>query len=237
MTTVDHPLAGVRDVDGGSGRRPSAPAGAPASSPLADRQAGPRRRRRLRVPRGVERLARRGALFALWELASRVGWLSQQGPGRPVDGAHRRVGHGRATARSARRSGRRSSGSSGAWPSASPSAPRWPSPPGCPALGDDLIDAQHPDAAVRARSSGCSRCCILWLGIGETVKVTLIVLGVAFPIYVNTYSAIRPIDPGYLELAARRRPRPVGSGSGGSCCPARCPGSSSGCGWPPRSPG
>ena len=26
-------------------------------------------------------------------------------------------------------------------------------------------------------------------------------LGVAFPVYVNTYSAIRQIDPGYLELA------------------------------------
>jgi sulfonate transport system permease protein len=42
---------------------------------------------------------------------------------------------------------------------------------------------------------------ILWLGIGETVKVTLIVIGVAFPVYVNTYSAIRQINPGYMELS------------------------------------
>jgi len=42
---------------------------------------------------------------------------------------------------------------------------------------------------------------ILWLGIGETVKVTLIVIGVSFPVYVNTYSAIKQLDPGYLELS------------------------------------
>ncbi len=42
---------------------------------------------------------------------------------------------------------------------------------------------------------------IVWLGVGETTKVSLIVLGVAFPIYVNTSSAIRAIDPGFLELA------------------------------------
>jgi sulfonate transport system permease protein len=42
---------------------------------------------------------------------------------------------------------------------------------------------------------------ILWLGIGETAKISLIVLGVAFPVYVNTYSAIRSLDPGHAELA------------------------------------
>jgi sulfonate transport system permease protein len=42
---------------------------------------------------------------------------------------------------------------------------------------------------------------IIWLGIGETVKVTLIVIGVAFPVYVNTYSAIRQINPGFMELS------------------------------------
>jgi sulfonate transport system permease protein len=42
---------------------------------------------------------------------------------------------------------------------------------------------------------------ILWLGIGEPAKISLIVLGVAFPVYVNTYTAIRSIDPGYGQLA------------------------------------
>src|SRR5262249_49952674 len=42
---------------------------------------------------------------------------------------------------------------------------------------------------------------ILWLGIGETAKVSLIVLGVAFPVYVNTHAAIRSLDPKWAELA------------------------------------
>ena len=42
---------------------------------------------------------------------------------------------------------------------------------------------------------------VLWLGVGETAKVALITLGVMFPIYINTYAAIRSLDPRYGELA------------------------------------
>ena len=42
---------------------------------------------------------------------------------------------------------------------------------------------------------------ILWLGIGETAKISLIVMGVAFPVYVQTVSAIRNLDPRYAELS------------------------------------
>ena len=42
---------------------------------------------------------------------------------------------------------------------------------------------------------------VLWFGIGETAKVSLIAFAVAFPIYINTYAAIRAIDPNHLELA------------------------------------
>jgi sulfonate transport system permease protein len=42
---------------------------------------------------------------------------------------------------------------------------------------------------------------ILWLGIGESAKVCLIVIGVAFPIYVNTYVALRSLNPGFGELS------------------------------------
>ncbi|QJC54188.1 aliphatic sulfonate ABC transporter permease SsuC [Paenibacillus albicereus] len=42
---------------------------------------------------------------------------------------------------------------------------------------------------------------ILWFGIGETAKVFLVVLGVFFPIYLNTLHGIRSIDPGLLEMA------------------------------------
>jgi sulfonate transport system permease protein len=42
---------------------------------------------------------------------------------------------------------------------------------------------------------------ILWLGIGETMKVTLIALSVLVPVYINTHAALRGIDIRYVELA------------------------------------
>jgi sulfonate transport system permease protein len=42
---------------------------------------------------------------------------------------------------------------------------------------------------------------VLWLGVGETAKISMITLGVVFPIYINTFAAIRSIDPAYGELA------------------------------------
>ncbi len=42
---------------------------------------------------------------------------------------------------------------------------------------------------------------ILWFGIGELAKVNLVALGVAFPLYLNTFSAIRQVDPKLLESA------------------------------------
>lgn len=42
---------------------------------------------------------------------------------------------------------------------------------------------------------------ILWLGIGETMKVVIIALGVAISIYINTYAALTAIDSRYVELA------------------------------------
>ena len=42
---------------------------------------------------------------------------------------------------------------------------------------------------------------IIWLGIGEAMKVSLIVLAVLVPIYINTHAALRGIDMGHVELA------------------------------------
>ena len=41
---------------------------------------------------------------------------------------------------------------------------------------------------------------IIWLGIGETMKVMVIALGVMVPIYINTHAALRSIDRRYVEL-------------------------------------
>ena len=42
---------------------------------------------------------------------------------------------------------------------------------------------------------------ILWFGIGETMKVTVIAFSVFVPIYIQTHAALRGIDVKYLELA------------------------------------
>lgn len=46
---------------------------------------------------------------------------------------------------------------------------------------------------------------ILWFGIGETMKVTTIVLAVIVPVYIHTHNALRGIDNRYVELAETLR--------------------------------
>ncbi|MFG2074841.1 ABC transporter permease [Nonomuraea maritima] len=43
---------------------------------------------------------------------------------------------------------------------------------------------------------------ILWFGIGETPKITLLALGVAFPLYLNTFAGVRGVDAKLGELGA-----------------------------------
>ena len=42
---------------------------------------------------------------------------------------------------------------------------------------------------------------ILWLGIGELSKVTIIALGVFFPVAMNTYSGVKNVDPLLIKVA------------------------------------
>lgn len=42
---------------------------------------------------------------------------------------------------------------------------------------------------------------ILWLGIGELSKVTIIALGVFFPVVINTYAGVRNVDPLLVKVA------------------------------------
>lgn len=41
---------------------------------------------------------------------------------------------------------------------------------------------------------------ILWFGIGESSKLFLVALGVAFPIYLNTFHGIRSVDKDLIEM-------------------------------------
>ncbi|WP_408008190.1 ABC transporter permease [Pseudalkalibacillus sp. A8] len=42
---------------------------------------------------------------------------------------------------------------------------------------------------------------ILWLGIGEMPKVTIIALGVFFPVVINTFSGVKNVDPMLIKAA------------------------------------
>lgn len=42
---------------------------------------------------------------------------------------------------------------------------------------------------------------ILWLGIGETMKIAIIATSVLVPVYINTHAGLRGIDIRYVELA------------------------------------
>ncbi|MDR3177191.1 MAG: ABC transporter permease subunit [Desulfovibrio sp.] len=41
---------------------------------------------------------------------------------------------------------------------------------------------------------------IIWFGIGEQAKIFLIVCGVMFPIYLNTFHGIRSVDPRLIDM-------------------------------------
>jgi sulfonate transport system permease protein len=154
---------------------------------------------RLRFPRGIERLAGVVVFFAVWEIASRVGWLSPTilaAPSTVLTVGWDLLRNGTLP--------------DAIWTSLQ--RVFWGLAIGIPvgtalALfaglsrpGDDAIDANMqmlrfvPIIALQPLL-------IVWLGVGETTKVTLIVLGVVFPIYVNASAAVRSVSPGYHELS------------------------------------
>lgn len=42
---------------------------------------------------------------------------------------------------------------------------------------------------------------IIWLGIGEELKIALVAMGAVFPIYLNTHAAIKSVDSKFVDLA------------------------------------
>jgi sulfonate transport system permease protein len=173
---------------------------APVLVELPTTEPGAQERRRFRLPRGIERLIGVVIFFAIWELASQVGWLSPKvlaGPSTVLTAGVDLIGDGTL--------------GSALW--ASLQRVLWGLGLGIPIgaglavlssltrVGDDLVDA-NVQMLRFVPIIGLQSLLILWLGIGETAKISLIVLGVAFPVYVNTSSAIRSIDPRYHDLAA-----------------------------------
>ncbi|HWJ64747.1 MAG TPA: ABC transporter permease [Acidimicrobiales bacterium] len=156
-------------------------------------------RRKLGIPRGVERLLGVVLVLVAWALATNLGWISTKTLPKPGTVAVVAVDLWTdGTLQSA------------LWASIQRVA--WGLGIGVPIgtalalvvglsrLGDDLIDTNI--SAFRfVPIIALQPLLVVWLGVGETVKVTMIVLGVAFPIYINTTTAIKSLHPGYRELA------------------------------------
>ena len=67
-------------------------------------------------------------------------------------------------------------------------------------LGEDLIDA--PMQMLRTLPFvALVPLFILWFGIGDEAKIALIILGTAFPMYINTFAGIRGVDAKLVEAA------------------------------------
>jgi sulfonate transport system permease protein len=67
-------------------------------------------------------------------------------------------------------------------------------------IGEDLVDG--PMQILRSLPVlALVPLMIVWFGIGEEPKIALITLGVTFPIYINTFAAIRSVDERLVESA------------------------------------
>jgi sulfonate transport system permease protein len=67
-------------------------------------------------------------------------------------------------------------------------------------LGEDLIDP--PLQMLRTLPLlGLMPLFIVWFGVNETPKILMVALAASFPVYLNTFAAIRGVDPKLLELA------------------------------------
>lgn len=173
--------------------RSAAPAVAPASAPKTRRRLGPGRA----VPFG--RLIGPVLVIALWWAASATGYLDPRilsAPGTVLSTASDLVSSGRLQANvliSLQRAGLGLFFGVGAGVLLAVAA-------GLSRTGEYLLDG--PLQIKRAIPSlAMLPLLILWLGIGEQMKVTVIALGVAVNMYINTYASLTGIDSRYVELA------------------------------------
>jgi sulfonate transport system permease protein len=67
-------------------------------------------------------------------------------------------------------------------------------------VGEEVVDA--PLQMLRTLPFlGLLPLLIVWLGIGEGIKIGLVVIGVIFPVYLNLHKGIRAVDPRFAELS------------------------------------
>ena len=163
----------------------------PSASPSAQRH---------QFGRGAQRLLGVVILLAVWELATLAGWITPDvlaGPSSIVSTGAQLIADG--TLQTA------------LWASLQrvfwslligvPLGAGLALAAGLSRLGENLIDANLQMLRF-VPIIGLESLFVLWLGVGETAKITMITLGVMFPIYVNTFVAVRSTDPRWGELAS-----------------------------------
>jgi sulfonate transport system permease protein len=149
--------------------------------------------RRLRRTSGLRRAVSPIALLALWQIASATGVLSADKLSPPSDVVRALVDLGRAGALqdavgiSVQRVLLGFAIGATAGIGLALVAGLW-------RTGEDAVDP--PMQMLRTLPHfGLLPLFVLWFGIDETPKIALIALGVAFPLYVNTFAGIRGVDP------------------------------------------
>ena len=63
-------------------------------------------------------------------------------------------------------------------------------------IGNPIVNALYPIPKIALLPLF-----ILWLGIGELSKITIIAMGVFFPVAINTYSGVKNVDPLLIKVA------------------------------------
>jgi sulfonate transport system permease protein len=175
------------------------PSAAPRLIQLPTAEVDAPRRRLQSLRAGPQRLLGVALLITVWEIASLAGWIRPQDLAAPTSvvsmGAHLLANGTLETA---------------LW--ASLQRVFWGLAVGVPLgavlavvaglsrTGENLIDG-NVQMLRFVPIIGLSSLFVLWLGVGETAKISMVAMGVMFPIYINTYAAIRSIDPRYEELA------------------------------------
>ena len=138
-------------------------------------------------------------LLVLWETASRIGWLSPEtltAPSQAVAAGYAMVADGSLLPHLLASAGRAYSGLflgvlAGVLLALASGLTRTGE-----ALLDGLVQIKRavPTLALIPLA-------IIWLGIGESMKIFLIFTAVLVPVYINTHAALRGIDIGHVELA------------------------------------
>jgi sulfonate transport system permease protein len=169
----------------------------PSNVALVRPKQGQRRRGPVRIPRSVRRLIGPVAAICLWQLVCTLGVFTTTEVASPIavfDAGRQLWGQGELQSNlliSLRRVAEGLALGVAAGVALAVICGLWH-------IAEDLLDPII-QAARSVPILGLVGLVIIWFGVGETPKVFLIALGCTFPVYLNTYAAIRGVDSKLVE--------------------------------------